>query len=56
MIVNWSAAGVPKTGRDSIYSVYPAIYDGAPWLELEHQFEGVTDWRLYRIRGAPGVS
>ena len=40
--------------RDSVYRVYPRLYDGAPWLELERQFEGETNWRLYRVIAEPG--
>lgn len=35
--------------HDSVYRVYPDLYDGAPWLTLEHEFEGNKHWRLYRV-------
>lgn len=42
------------TSHDSIYTVYPGLYEGATWLELEHEFrQEPRDWRLYRVIGTP---
>ncbi|MGE3961684.1 MAG: hypothetical protein AB7F65_08405 [Dehalococcoidia bacterium] len=39
-----------ELNRDAIYTRYPALYDGAAWLELVEQFDGeYLDWRLYRV-------
>lgn len=39
--------------HDSVYMVYPDLYDGAPWLELDHEFTGNKHWRLYRVVPVP---
>ncbi|MCK9486349.1 MAG: hypothetical protein M0R73_06560 [Dehalococcoidia bacterium] len=39
--------------HDSIYLVYPDLYEGAPWLALDHEFTGNKDWRLYRVVEPP---
>ncbi|PKN79403.1 MAG: hypothetical protein CVU47_10700 [Chloroflexi bacterium HGW-Chloroflexi-9] len=40
--------------HDSIYTVYPDLYEGAPWLTLEYEFDQEhRDWRLYRVIGSP---
>ncbi len=44
--------------HDSIYLVHPDLYEGAPWLELEHEFLlDDRNWRLYRVTdpSEPGV-
>lgn len=39
-----------ELARDAIYSRYPSLYEGTPWLELVEQFDGeYLDWRLYRV-------
>jgi hypothetical protein len=42
------------TSHDSIYTVYPDLYEGAPWLEFEYEFDQEhRDWRLYRVTDSP---
>lgn len=49
-----SSDSAAVTSHDSIYTVYPDLYEGAPWLELEHEFDHEhRDWRLYRVIGSP---
>jgi hypothetical protein len=46
------AAKGAELSRDAIYTRYPTLYDGAPWLELAQEFDGeMVDWRLYRVLG-----
>jgi len=54
LLPNPSNDSAAVTSHDSIYTVYPDLYEGAPWLELEHEFEQEhRNWRLYRVIGTP---
>jgi hypothetical protein len=49
LLPNPQGKGV-ELARDAIYTRYPNLYDGAPWLDIVEQFNGeVLDWRLYRV-------
>jgi hypothetical protein len=54
LLPNPSNDSAAVTSHDSIYTVYPDLYEGAPWLELEHEFDQEhRDWRLYRVIDSP---
>lgn len=49
-----SSDSAAVTSHDSIYTVYPDLYEGAPWLEFEYEFDQEhRAWRLYRVIDAP---